>query len=232
MAGMLKRPWPAVLSEAETLKQVLAGRSLARYGDGEFKVCLGGSIKSQSFDKELSRRLREILLSSGDCLVGIPNLMMPTKFFWEQFRVPKITGLLDMKRVYASAFVSRPDSAPWIANASYYDQIEDLWRDKDVTLVRGSGKSLTLSLLSDKARSVTEILCPRQHAWAERAELLRKIGTSERVLLCCGPTATVLAVELAARGVHAVDLGHIGMWLKRRSLPAETALEEGRAEPS
>lgn len=229
---MKPRPWPAVLSEEETLRLVAEeGRSLARYGDGEFKLCYGGSIKSQVYDAALGKRLREILLRSGDCLVGIPNLLRPTKPFWDQFRNTKITALLDMKRVYGSAFVSRPDSAPWIQTPAYWKRVESLWKGKAVTLVRGSGKSLTASLLTPSAASVNEILCARQHAWAEREELLEKIGRPERVLLCCGPTATVLAVELAARGVHAVDLGHIGMWFKRLDMSAEAALQAGRAEP-
>lgn len=229
---MKHRPWPAVLSEEETLRLVAEeGRSLARYGDGEFKLCYGGSIKSQRFDEKLGRRLREILHASGDCLVGIPNLMMPTKPFWDQFRVPKITALLKMDRLYGSAFVSRPDSAPWVHTAAYWARVESLWKGKDVTLVRGSGKSLTASLLTPSARSVNEILCARQHAWSERETLLERIGRPERVLLCCGPTATVLAVELAARGVHAVDLGHIGMWFKRLDQSADAALQAGRAEP-
>lgn len=228
---MKRRTWPVVLSEDETLRQVLQGRSLARYGDGEFKLCYGGSIKSQAFDPILGKRLREILRRSGDCLVGIPNLDMPTKPFWDQFRVQRYTQLFDMNRVYGSAFVSRPDSAPWIHNPTYWKNIESLWRGRNVTLVRGSGKSLTASLLTPSAASVNEILCARQHAWAERAELLERIGRPERVLLCCGPTATVLAVELAARGVHAVDLGHIGMWFKRLDQSADAALQAGRSEP-
>jgi hypothetical protein len=225
-----QRPWPAVLREEETLRLVVEeGRSLARYGDGEFKLCYGGSIKSQRHEPLLGKRLREILKASGDCLVGIPNLLQPTKPFWDQFRTEKIRNLLSMDRVYGSAFVSRPDSAPWIHTPAYWKQVERLWKGRAVTLVRGSGKSLTASVLASAA-SVNEILCARQHAWAERAELLERIGRPERVLLCCGPTATVLAVELAAKGVHAVDLGHIGMWFKRLDQSAEAALQAGRSE--
>jgi hypothetical protein len=228
------RPWPAVISEEETLRLVAEeGRSLARYGDGEFKLCYGGSIKSQVYDPALGKRLREILLRSGDCLVGIPNLAMPTKPFWDQFRSAKFTQLFDIKRVYASSFVSRPDSAPWVQTPAYWRRVESLWKGKSVTLVRGSGKSLTASILSS-ARSVNEILCPRQHAWAEHEALLERIsqpvGRQEVALLCCGPTATVLAVELAARGVQAVDLGHIGMWFKRLDMSTDAALQAGRAE--
>jgi hypothetical protein len=223
--------WPAVLSEEETLDEVLAGRSIARYGDGEFKLCQGASIKSQQFEPKLGRRLRAILLerSKADCIVAIPNLNVPTKPFWDGFKTPKTTALFDMKRVYGSAFISRPDSAPWIHQPRYWRKVESLWKGQEVTLVRGSGKSLTAGVLAS-AKAVNEIMCARQHAWAEREELLEKIGRPRRVLLCCGPTATVLAADLAERGVHAIDLGHIGMWFKRLDKSALDALEIGRAE--
>jgi hypothetical protein len=35
------------------------------------------------------------------------------------------------------------------------------------------------------------------------------------VLICLGPTATVLAWRLARKGVHAIDLGHVGMFMRR-----------------
>jgi hypothetical protein len=221
--------WPTVLAEEETLGLVLDGHSLARYGDGEFKLCNGYGIKSQRFDPKLQQRLREILRGSGDCLVGIPNLKAPTKDFWNQFRGPSTTGLLDMKRTYASAFISRPDSAPWIHKPSYWEEVESLWRGQEVTLVRGSSKSLTAEQLS-AAAAVREVLCDRQHAWQRYPELLERIGRPRRALLCCGPTATVLALDLSARGVHAIDLGHIGMFLRRQKLSAEAALMEGRRD--
>ena len=223
--------WPYVLSEEETLDAVLEGASIARYGDGEFKLCHGSSIRSQGFSPLLGKLLRHILHAQVDgLLVGIPNLIVPTKPFWDQFRTPRITQLFDMKRSYASAFISRPDSAPWINCRAYWDKVERLWKGKAVTLVRGSGKSLTPDLLAS-AHSVREIPCARQHAFVEREELLKKIGKpSGPVLLCCGPTATVLAYDLAQRGIHGVDLGHLGMFYKRRDKPVAQALAEGRAE--
>lgn len=225
--------WPKVLDEDQTLELVLAGRSIARYGDGEFKLCLNHGIKSQQFDPKLAGRLRKILNleDSIDCLVGIPNLWKKTKPFWSSFMTPKYIRLFRPGGVYGSAFISRPDSAPWIARDDYYDAVESLWRGRSVTLVRGSGKSLTAQLLSSASR-VTEILCARQHAWQEYEQLLEQVGHPERALLCCGPTATVLAADLARRGVHAVDLGHIGMWLKRRHLTPAAALQDGRSDQS
>lgn len=211
--------YPIVRSEAETLTRVLAGASLARYGDGEFKHCADQRNVSQAYDPTLSARLRSILQDSGSCMVGIPNLHAPTPKaeFWDQYR--RASAWL-APRPYGSAFVTRPDSAPWIDTPDYWASLESLWLGRDVTLVRGSTKSLTADDLIG-AGCVTEIICARQHAFADYSQILARIGRPARALLCLGPTATVLAVDLCAKGVHAIDLGHVGMFLKkhRQGLP-------------
>lgn len=205
--------YPHVVSEMETLERVLAGASISRYGDGEFKICKGANAKSQMWDRRLAARMRDILQDSGACLVGIPNLRSdtPKQKFWNGFE--SCVELL-AEREYVSAFISRPDSAPWINTQAYWDRLQSLWRGRDVTLVRGSTKSLTAEELLG-AGAVTEIVCPRQHAFAEYDRILERIGTPELAILCLGASATVMAVDLCAKGVHAVDLGHVGMFLRK-----------------
>jgi hypothetical protein len=209
--------YPSVLSEVETMDLVVAGRSVARYGDGEFKMALGSSIKSQERHPALALRLRQILQQSGQCLVGIPNIhsATPKSVFWRKF-LNHSSLLAD--RPYVSAFITRPDSAPWIDTEAYWAKVQSLWLGREVTLVRGSSKSLTADVLNEAgAGHVTEVVAARQHAWVEYDELLERIGRPERALLCLGPTATVMAVDLCARGVHAIDLGHIGMFWKKHT---------------
>lgn len=205
--------YPIVTSERETLRHVVAGRSLARYGDGEFALCAGRSIPCQVAVAPLQTRLCDILRESGDCLVGIPNLYSatPKAAYWQQHAT---ASRFLTPRLYMSAFITRPDSAPWIDTPDYWAAVESLWVGQDVTLVRGTARSLTGEDLVGAA-SVTEIIGPRLHAWSAYAELLERIGTPTRALLCLGPTATVLAVDLCAKGVHAIDLGHMGLWLKK-----------------
>ena len=69
------KKYPRVFGEVETLQRVVAGASLARYGDGEFKMASRVvGIKSQVADERLSGRLASILTTSGSCLVGVPNI--------------------------------------------------------------------------------------------------------------------------------------------------------------
>lgn len=204
----------SVLGEVDTLRRVLAGESIARYGDGELKMAEhNAGIKSQPAHPALSERLRGILQESGACLVGIPNIYSKTPKidFWGKYA--RYCSLLS-DRPYVSSFITRPDSAPWINTPEYWAMVESLWLGRDVTLVRGSSKSLTADDLSS-ARTVREIVAPRQGAWAEYDSLLERIGMPERAILCLGPTATVMAVDLCAKGVHAIDLGHVGMFLRK-----------------
>lgn len=209
--------YPSVLSEDESLQRILAGASLARYGDGEFNLCVGHSIPCQRFDTRLQVVLRGILRDPGPCLVGIPNLhsLTPKHQFWQKY-LTLAPALLSAEVAYVSAFISRPDSAPWIDRADYWASLERLWLGKAVTLVRGSVRSLIADDLMG-ATSVTEIVAPVVDAWAEYARLRTEIGavTSDVVLLCLGPTATVLAADLCREGIQAVDVGHCGLFLNK-----------------
>lgn len=208
--------YPTVLGELETLRLVASGRSIARYGDGELKMAdRPVGIKSQEYHPRLNGRLADLLHASGECLVGIPNIHSetPKAEHWGKYQV---YSRLLADRPYVSSFITRPDSAPWINTEEYWTLLESLWRGQAVTLVRGSGKSFTAERLMEAgAGEVTEILAPRQHAFAEYDALIERIGRPARALLCLGPTATVMAADLCARGVHAIDLGHGGMFYKK-----------------
>lgn len=235
--------YPSVINEADTLKAILNGASIARYGDGELKMCKPGlpavGIKSQYGDEALSTRLREILIDSGACLVGIPNIHDVVREHVSDQKVEHWARYAQYRtylaeRPYYSSFITRPDSAPWIHTAEYWHAFETLWIGQDVTVVRGSGKSLTTDDLIG-ARSVTEILAPRQQAWFDYDEILTRVLAVKpsRVLIGLGPTATVLAVDLCKHGIHALDLGHAAMFLRHfRRGEAGTLTPEEKALPT
>lgn len=206
--------YPMVLSEFATLEAVVAGRSIARYGDGEFKMAShNAGIKSQEASATLSDRLRKILLDSGECLTGIPNIRSDTpkaEFWGKHMRYARLLS----DRPYVSSFITRPDSAPWINTKKYWSLLESLWVGQDVTVVRGSGKSLCPDDLIG-AREITDVLCRKQHAWQDYDQIVERVGRPARAIICLGPTATVLAVDLCKKGVHAIDLGHAAIFLRK-----------------
>lgn len=214
--------YPSVLGEMKTLDRVLNGASIARYGDGEFALSEGRSIRSQRGDAVLAARLRSILRGDASCLVGIPNIISetPKAKFWEKYK--RFASELNPDYAYVSSFITRPDNAPWLDTPTYWKKLDALWANQDVTLVRGDDPNGTgaVSLLpSDlsSARSVTEVIAPGVNAWTQYDAIVERVGTPTVALLCLGATATVMAVDLCRRGVHAIDLGHVGLFLHQRA---------------
>ena len=212
---MPRSNYPTILSEDATLS-MCATRSIARWGDGEWRCTVGGGCTSQRPDAKLAKELQSILQSKKGIMVGLPNPYngCPREVSWERYTEPQYVKLLG-RTIYHSSFITRPDNAPWIDRPDYWEAVRDLWRGQPVTLVVGDKKSITTEMIHEEAKSVREVIGPRQHAYAEIDRIEDEIGqTSDRVLLCLGTAATVLANRLDKKGIHALDLGHIGMFLR------------------
>lgn len=202
-------------SEAATILRCRT-HSIARFGDGELRLAVGGSAVSQQADKRLALELRAILRDTvPGLLVGVPNFeKTPRQDVWAKYRKGKFAALYVSGHEYASSFITRPDSAPWIDTPEYWASVRQLWSNRDVVLVAGDRKSITPELLSD-AWSVRTISAPPKNAYSEVDRIEREVGEhADLVILCLGATATVLASRLHRRGIHALDLGHLGMFMR------------------
>jgi hypothetical protein len=206
-----------ILSEEETLKACRT-LSIARFGDGELRLATGGSAISQKADPALARELRALLERYEGFVVGIPNFWAtPNKATWSKYQAQPFAALFGQPE-YGSAFITRPDSAPWIDTPEYWRQVRELWRGRDVTLVAGNDKSLTPALLEGSA-SVRLVAGPERDAYSAVDALEDQLrDRTGLVVLCLGAAATVLAARLARRGVHALDLGHMGMFMKHAGM--------------
>jgi hypothetical protein len=212
--------YPSVASEASTVEMILEGRSIARYGDGELRVALGRKCVSQVADENLARELKAILRDEQKgLLVGIPNVdsATPKKESWLRFATPGYTTMYGQPS-YVSSFITRPDSAPWIDTPAYWERVGEIWRDEDVVLIAGDRKSIRIEDLAS-ARSVREIVAPRQHAYAEIDRIEEEVNRHNGpVLMCLGCTATALAARLHKKGLWGIDLGHIGMFMRHAGI--------------
>jgi hypothetical protein len=211
--------YPKVRDEFETLDMVLAGYSCARIGDGEAKIAMGGSSVSQIYDPKLAAEMRSVLHSkSKECIVCIPRMVKDSAKYgsWKKYErvYPR---LLKDGKTYYSAFITRTDSAPWCDTPEYFDKIESLWRDQDIVAVYGTERSLSATMMHS-AKSVTVVSCSRRDAYAEIDRVEREVLASgrKRAILCAGAMATVLAMRLSTKGIHALDLGHIGFMPRAR----------------
>lgn len=229
--------YPSVMTEFETLDLISQGKSIGRLGDGEFNHLSGRKNISQIADPQLTAELIRFVRSPPkNCLVGLPTMDPegPKHGNWIKYK-ERYASFLDPKRRYASAFITRPDNAPWINTAEFYDKVQALWQDQDVTLVANGVRSLKPDfLMQTGAKSVHFVQCSFRDSYAQirRLEIECISAGRLRVLMCCGPTATVLAARLApvkigGAPMHAIDLGHIGMfwrpYLKGKHVSMENA---------
>jgi hypothetical protein len=208
--------YPVVNDEIKTLDAVLSGKSIARYGDGEFNLVKGGNCVSQVSDPKIREELARILITpKKSCLVGVPNMnaVGPKTPNWNKY-AGRYAQNLDPNLTYWSSFITRPDSATNINTPEYFDALESLWAGKRITMVYGSERSLSVEFPAMKsAAGIVVVNTPRRDAYAEIDRIEREIlsSTPRIVLLMCGPAATCLAYRLADKR-HAIDLGHIGMF--------------------
>lgn len=210
--------YPDVADEFATIRKVLEGYNLARVGDGELKMSQGYGYRRQMPSAQLAQELSQtITRPHRRCIVGIPTMNQegPKYANWERHR-QRFISVLSPTVEYYSAFVSRPDSAPWIETPEYGDLVRQIWAGRHAAVLCEKGGSMYRAVKVD-AKRVSHIRCPSHQAYDRIAEFemaIRATG-AEVAVLSCGPTATCLANRLARRGIHAVDMGSAGQFLLR-----------------
>lgn len=225
-----------ILSEDATLDAALAGRSIARVGEGELKLTVDRmDLKSQVYSSKLADEMRRVLAEPGPALACLPRNYkgMPNEPFWRRFEHSRFTSLYRLKE-YGSAFISRPDMVNAIDRPDYWAKVRSLWTGRDVTLVSHGVKTLPMP----EAASVRLVRCAPVGAYAEIGRLQEEIGKpAGPVFLAAGATATVLAARLARAGVWALDFGHLGHFMPhagayavdRSALISQAYVEQNKA---
>ena len=210
--------YPRVLGEFETMAKVAQGFSLARFGDGELKMIYGAGYSREPGNEVIAAELGKILREPNEnCLPAIPTMDVsgPKYLNWTRHQ-ERFEAVLDPERVYYSAFVSRPDSSPWINTPEYAELVTSIWADKRAAIVC-ERKGSMLKTVRLHARRTKHIRCPRYGAYGVIDELEQAVMDVEPdvAILSAGPTATCLANRLASRGIHAIDLGSAGGFLRK-----------------
>lgn len=99
-----------------------------------------------------------------------------------------------------------------------FESFKELWNSKTVLVVEGEGTNFGHNNdLLDNAKEIHKIIVPAQNAFRAYQEILNmtsdvinKLKDDELiVLLAIGPTATVLAYDLAEMGTQTLDIGHL-----------------------
>lgn len=211
--------YPRVVSEEETVAKLVDQRlSISRFGDGEFKMMEGKGYRREIAKPALSAMLTWAFQANlPNCLTAIPTLdsLGPKYVHWARSEKRFLTHLRPGV-TYHSAFISRPDSAPWIDTASYAKMYQRLWLGKKaVVLCEHSGSALRA--VSIGASAVTHVRCPSHGAFSHLNSLENRIldAGADVAILSCGATASILAVRLAQLGLQAIDFGSGGSFIAK-----------------
>lgn len=232
------KKYPKIKNRFDTLKELIySNKSISRFGDGEFNLIMGEDLPFQIYSKELAEKMKNILLSNDlNIMVAIPDTFASLEQyskkeadFWRKYFAyhrNEIYTFLDFNKQYFDTEVSRPYIG--IENKSicedYFRNMKFIWQNKDIIFVEGEASRLGYNNdLFSGAKSIRRILCPAKNAFDRYDEILAKCKEESKNILfiiALGPTATLLAYDLAKCGYRALDFGHIDIeyeWFLRKA---------------
>ncbi len=224
---------PVIHTIEETIEKIICEKcSLSRYGDGEFEIILGHAKDIyQSNHEKLAERLKEILKSSlqkhivalADDYGEMRGLRSENKntirrYMTEEKRSEHYS-LLDMDKDYYNAYISRPYVIyphNEVGKASKrFKSLQRIWDKQNVLFVEGDKTRMGVGNdLFRNAEKIERIIAPNENAFDVYDKILNaalKYGKDRLILIALGPTATVLAYDLAEMGYWALDIGHLDL---------------------
>ena len=223
-------PSPVIRSAEELMKKVIEDKiSLSRFGDGELEIMQQRERPwFQIADAELSARLKEVFRCKDERIIialsdNFGNLDRYTEVSADGIRKylsngirQKLMEAIDMTQVYYDAYVTRP----YLMNKDkryaqrIFEMFKCLWRDRDILLVEGSKSYIGIrNDLFESAKKIRRIIAPCKNAFSVYDKILDSVKqyADENTLVLCslGPTATVLAYDLAMAGIQTIDIGQL-----------------------
>lgn len=223
---------PKIDSVENTCKKIVTDKcSISRYGDGEFEIILGSRAVYQHGNEQLTLRLKNILTSTlENHIVAIAddygtmeglreeNKNTIRKYMTEEKR-EKHYSLLDMDRKYYNAYISRPYVIyphDEIEKAKKrFEDLKKIWDKQNVLFVEGDMTRMGIGNdLFSNAEKIERIIAPNENAFDVYDEIYNAVlehGKDKLILIALGPTATVLAYDLAKEGYWALDIGHLDL---------------------
>ena len=223
---------PVKIKSAKELLQKIIDKkySLCRFGDGEFDHILKQNREwFQKYDIKMAEKLESILKSDNDkILIAIAdNYGSLDKYndraadairqYMTKEKRQEHMGLLDMSREYYNAYVSRPYMIykDKDKNASeIFKLYKRLFWNRNILIIEGENtKTGVNNGLLDGAYSIKRILCPDTTAYSVYDKISNNViefaSPDDLILITLGPTATILAYDLAMQGYQAIDFGQV-----------------------
>lgn len=226
--------YPIICSAQKAIDEIRTkGKSLVRFGDGEF-AAMEGKVRAKfqtEVDEKLAQRLYEVLRNEAENVVtaiadNYGNLDKYSENSQREIRAymaPEVREshmrLLQPGKVYYNAYLSRP----YVMYADKdkkkmqkkFAHLRELWKQRDCVFIEGEKTRMGVGNdLFDNVHSIRRILGPSENAFRVYDVLLnhaKQCSKDVLFLLALGPTATVLAYDLAMEGYQALDIGHLDL---------------------
>lgn len=223
-----------IMNSDQTIRYILKHQcSMARFGDGEFDLIL--QVRDPGFQKcspELAKKLigvlenrdERLLVCVPSCFNSVRGCNEHARNFWIYWGrkndhhkqiVELIRDHTGRDYLFGDTEVTRP-YIDWVKNERakrIFPQLQKLWANRDVLIVEGELTRLGIGNdLFCNTRSIKRILTPAANAFDVYEQIKKTVlekYNGELVLMALGPTATVLASDLSAYSIQALDIGHV-----------------------
>ncbi|WP_422389996.1 GT-D fold domain-containing glycosyltransferase [Arthrobacter sp. N1] len=211
------------LSMMDTMDQLVAGKSIARWGDGEIKLMVQPEfdLMYQKSNTSLAADLRR-MLAGYDMTADRLLLALPTVFttrLWMGIWSENWHVLGPILEVSTASWGNTHISRPPFFQRHGTDAVaawRRVWEGKRICVVAGRGSRFELlPELFDNVAGVIRVDSEPSDAYVTLPDLKRRLHDVDDVdlfLLALGPSGTVMAGHLASEAGgarQAIDIGHL-----------------------
>ena len=217
-----------ILDAEETVKELQKGRSLIRFGDGEFGIYRNRDIHYQKWSQELKDEFEQMKRDYESDAEHCPYILAMPKAFMT------VSGWkLMKKRVYVSSWSEsrfqfkktfRRDIAygdSFLFEKKNKPLYSAIWKGDacppNVVFVHNSA-DCAKAFQDTYQKNVEHVVCPPKDAFESvdglETEILSRIeknGWTEKdvmITISAGPAGKVLVYRLSKQGYHCIDAGH------------------------
>jgi glycosyltransferase family protein len=226
--------YPKIKAGTAAIERIVKeGKSMARFGDGEF-AAIEGRVRHRfqnEADPKLGGRLREVLATPLDnLLIGLADNYGSLEKYNEQAKREirrymkrsvraEHASLLDPGGEYYDTYMTRPyvmyADNDTEAPAARFNDLRRIWANRKCVFVEGENTGMGVGNdLFENAAEIRRIIAPAENAFHSYDSILEECRgqpVDTLFLLALGPTATVLAYDLCRLGFQAVDVGHVDL---------------------